>query len=118
MNKEMQPFDHAVTAGWKLNKFHKDLECQKCHGNTNKFAKLDNTCTSCHKNFVAGKFKHEITGVKLSEVHAENDCGDCHINNNFAVEPSCDNCHEGFKFPAKVPGERVKVSSLPGTDKK
>jgi len=54
----------------------------------------------------------------LNEVHAENDCGDCHIDNNFAVEPSCDNCHEGFKFPAKVPGVRVKVSSESGSDKK
>ncbi len=113
-DKEMQPFNHAASAGWALNRFHENLTCQKCHGNTNEFKKLNTACASCHNNFVSGKFDHKITGLKLDEIHSENSCEDCHLENNFAAKPSCDNCHEGFSYPNKIPGAKVKVMSTSG----
>ncbi len=69
LDKPMSPFNHKTSTGWALNRFHEKLECAKCHGSGNQFTRLDNNCVSCHKNFAAGLFKHETTGLKLNETH-------------------------------------------------
>jgi hypothetical protein len=109
LNKTGEPFNHKIAAGWELNRFHEKLECVKCHTNNN-FTKLDNTCTSCHKNFKADLFEHSVTGLKLDEIHSELECSDCHIDNNFAIAPSCNNCHDNKRFPKDRPGNLVKVT--------
>jgi hypothetical protein len=106
---EMQPFNHGRSTGWSLSCYHSKLACEKCHGNNVPFKKLDNNCTSCHKNFIKGEFDHKITGLVLSEVHLEADCKDCHVNGNFAKTPECSSCHENDKsFPKDLPGKKGK----------
>jgi hypothetical protein len=109
LDKPMDPFDHKVSTGWALNRFHEKLECAKCHSN-NTFTKLNNSCVSCHKNFVAGSFNHSVTDLKLDEIHADFECGDCHIEENFANKPDCSNCHDDKSYPKDKPGSTVKVS--------
>ena len=60
----MKAFDHARSAGWPLNRFHRALSCQKCHGEKKRFTKVDTKCATCHKSFTPGVFKHQITGLK------------------------------------------------------
>lgn len=105
LDKPMGPFNHKISTGWALNRFHEKLECTKCHGNTKKFIKPDKNCTSCHKNFVTGSFKHEKTGLKLDEIHSEFDCSDCHLEGDFNKKPSCENCHDEKSFPKDKPGK-------------
>ena len=108
-DKKMERFDHAIAAGWKLNKFHEKLNCQKCHGNTTTFTKPNNECSSCHKDFVAGKFDHKITGIELTGSHKEADCTDCHQTKDFS-NPVCTNCHDDKSFPKDAPGKLIKIS--------
>ncbi|QQS37247.1 MAG: hypothetical protein IPM56_04645 [Ignavibacteriales bacterium] len=109
-DKEKLPFNHGVSTGWELSKYHKQLSCQKCHGSGNKFKKLDRKCESCHKNFVSGSFDHRVTGLVLDETHSSFDCGDCHSENNFSKKPDCSNCHESdFSFPNKKPGKIISL---------
>ena len=110
LDKPAEPFDHKTVTGWALNRFHEKLECTKCHGTSGKFAKLDNNCVSCHKNFVVGSFDHNITGLKFDETHVELDCENCHIDNNFSNKPDCSNCHDDKSFPKDKPGSLVKVT--------
>ncbi|RPI17738.1 MAG: hypothetical protein EHM58_08240 [Ignavibacteriae bacterium] len=106
---EMMPFNHGRSTGWNLKAYHSKLACTKCHGNTVPIKKLDNNCTSCHKNFTLGQFDHKITGLVLSEGHAEAECNSCHVNNNFAKNPECSSCHDKDKsYPADLPGKRGK----------
>ena len=109
LEKPAEPFNHEISTGWALNRFHEKLECIKCHINNN-FVKLDNKCTGCHKNFTATSFNHNVTGLKLNETHSALECSDCHIENNFAVEPSCKNCHDDKSFPKDKPGNMIKIS--------
>jgi hypothetical protein len=109
LDKPAGPFNHKISTGWALNRFHENLECAKCHGSTNKFTKMDNNCTSCHKNFIAGSFNHEKTGLKLDEMHGEFDCSDCHIE-NFSNKPDCSNCHDDKSYPKDKPGSLVKIT--------
>jgi hypothetical protein len=104
LSKPTGPFDHKISTGWALGKHHQKLECAKCHGTSNTFTKLDNNCVSCHKDFVAGSFKHERTGLKLDEIHTDLDCGDCHLENNFINKPDCSGCHDDKSFPKDKPG--------------
>lgn len=106
-NEEMKPFDHFRSSGWALKSYHAKLTCQKCHGNKMPFAKLDKNCVSCHKDWNAETFKHEVTGLKLDEMHSEFSCEDCHIDNNYAVKPTCDNCHEDYVYPKVLPGKLI-----------
>lgn len=108
MEKQAEPFNHKISTGWALNKFHIDLQCAKCHGG-NKFTRLNNSCTSCHKDFVAGSFNHAKTGLKLDEIHAELDCGDCHAENKFSNKPDCSSCHDDKSFPKDKPGVNIKI---------
>lgn len=110
-DKEMTPFNHKISTGWALGKFHEKLECEKCHGSKGTFTKLSNSCVSCHKDFTAGSFNHAKTGLKLDEIHAELDCGDCHTDNNFSKAPDCSGCHDDKSFPKDKPGSIIKISS-------
>ncbi len=109
MDKPAGEFNHKLSTGWALNRFHEKLECKKCHGANNKFVKLNNNCTSCHKEFTDGSFQHVKTGLKLNETHSELECEDCHLENNFANKPDCTNCHDDKSFPNDKPGTLVKV---------
>ena len=109
LNKPMDKFNHAAASGWALNRFHEKLECKKCHGDSGKFAKLNNECLSCHSNFEQGKFDHNITGLALDDIHKEADCTDCHKAKDFS-KPVCTNCHEDKSFPKDKPGKLIKVS--------
>ena len=106
--KAMDRFSHKTASGWQLNKFHEKLECQKCHGNTTTFAKLNTDCTGCHKDFVAGKFEHKKTGIDLTGSHKEADCSDCHQTKDFS-NPVCTNCHDDKSYPKDVPGKPIKI---------
>ncbi len=108
-NSESGPFNHQEVTGWKLNKFHKNLPCEKCHGTPPKFVKLNNECTACHNNFVPGKFNHAVTGLKLDENHSDLDCDNCHQEKNFE-NPGCTNCHEHKSFPKDKPGKLVPIN--------
>jgi hypothetical protein len=105
--KPTGPFNHKISTGWELNRFHEKLECAKCHGSAKKFIKPNKNCTSCHKDFTANAFKHEKTGLKLDEIHTELDCFDCHLEGDFSKKPSCENCHDDKNFPKDKPGKLV-----------
>jgi len=105
---EMMPFNHGRNTGWNLKGYHSKLDCAKCHGSNTPFRKLDNNCTSCHKDFTKGKFDHKLTGLVLSEVHMESECNDCHADGNFAKTPTCSGCHDDKSFPADSPGKKGK----------
>ena len=118
-DKESGPFNHLEVTGWALNRFHEKLSCEKCHGTSKKFVKLNNDCISCHTNFAPGKFDHKITGLKLDENHSELDCKECHQEKTFA-KPVCTNCHDDKSFPKNKPGKLTPVSlgKKPGAAKK
>lgn len=104
-NIEQGPFDHQKSTNWALNRFHINLPCSKCHGDKIPYKKLDNNCVSCHNDWSNETFKHAVTGLELNETHMALGCEDCHIDKNFAVKPSCDNCHENYSFPKQKPGK-------------
>ena len=108
--EQKEPFNHFVSAGWKLNKFHIKLACTKCHGISGEFKKLNTRCVSCHNDFKPGKFDHRITDIVLDETHKEASCEDCHVNKNFGSAPTCTNCHDDKSFPKNVPGNYLKTS--------
>jgi hypothetical protein len=105
--KELTPFNHGKTAGWILKSYHSNLECSKCHGSKMPYRKLDNNCTSCHKNFTS-EFNHELIGFAFSENHKELECINCHANKDFTSGPVCTGCHDDKSFPADVPGKKVQ----------
>lgn len=109
LDKPVNKFDHASAAGWELNKFHEKLDCRKCHGQGNRFTKLNNECAGCHTNFTAGKFDHKTTGLQLSENHLAADCTDCHQDKTYS-KPVCVNCHDDKNYPKDKPGKMVKIS--------
>ena len=65
-DKAMEPFNHKISTGWALNRFHEKLECTKCHVG-NKIVRLNKECTSCHNSFASGKFEHSVTGLKVGQ---------------------------------------------------
>jgi len=70
------------------------------------YRKLNNNCTSCHKNFVLGKFEHRLIGLTLSENHKEIECNSCHTNGDFTKTPTCATCHDDKSYPSQLPGSR------------
>lgn len=106
-SKVLEPFDHAKKTGWALNRYHINLSCIKCHGSKQPYQKVDNKCLSCHSSWLEGKFKHSVTGLQLDEIHIDLSCEDCHSENNFAVKPTCDSCHDGYSFPKQKPGNII-----------
>jgi len=105
--KPMAAFDHARSSGWALNRFHRDLSCQKCHGDKKRFTKVDTKCTTCHKGWTPASFKHQITGLRLDASHSGLDCESCHAEMNFAAAPSCAGCHDDKSYPAARPGTMI-----------
>ena len=103
---EMTPFNHGKSSGWTLKNYHSRLACTKCHGNSMPFKKLDNNCTSCHKDFITGKFNHKLAGLTLSKNHADMECENCHLNKDFSKEPKCSVCHDDKSYPSQLPGNR------------
>ncbi len=99
-------FEHYMSTGWALNKYHMDSECSNCHGPAYKFTKPSTTCTNCHIHWDVGVFDHSVTGLTLNEDHEEEDCEVCHIDRDFRVEPTCDNCHDEISYPDDLPGEK------------
>jgi hypothetical protein len=106
-DKPMDEFNHFAKTGFNLSKNHYKLSCNKCHA-SGSYKGLNKNCSNCHKEFADGKFDHKKAGVKLDDVHIDLSCGDCHKNNKFDITPKCDDCHDGFKFPQKVPGLIIK----------
>lgn len=104
-SKPMEAFDHTLASGWALGRFHAKVACQKCHGKTKQFTKVDSQCTGCHTTWAVGAFKHEVTGLKLDEVHSGIDCAECHTANEFSKPPSCSSCHEDKTYPKEKPGK-------------
>ncbi|MFO7524649.1 MAG: cytochrome c3 family protein, partial [Ignavibacteriaceae bacterium] len=100
--------DHFRSTGWALKSYHAKLTCQKCHGTKIPYTKIDRNCVSCHKEWNADNFKHEVTGLKLDELHESFDCADCHADNNYSIKPTCDNCHEDFVYPKVLPGKLLR----------
>jgi len=100
-------FDHRLSTGWALEPFHKHVACATCHGEPPDFRKPSNKCTSCHIHWEGGSFDHAVTGLKLSENHIELECASCHLEMNFAVKPSCTDCHDEPMLPGKLPGTKV-----------
>jgi hypothetical protein len=99
-------FNHAVSTGFNINKYHKKVDCQSCHKVTKSFKGLSGECYSCHKDWTSENFNHAITGLYLDENHIENDCEDCHVDNNYQ-KPTCDNCHdEDIIYPDYLPGNK------------
>jgi hypothetical protein len=107
LNRENQRFDHARNTGWALNKYHIKLSCAKCHVNQIPFEKLDNKCISCHQVWDNENFQHSVTGLNLNETHSDLSCENCHIENNYAVKPDCNGCHEGYNYLEQKPGKLV-----------
>ncbi|MCJ7553506.1 MAG: cytochrome c3 family protein [Ignavibacteriaceae bacterium] len=106
-DKELVAFDHLRSSGWALKSYHAKLTCQKCHGSKIPFVNIDRNCVSCHKDWNNETFKHSVTGLRLDETHTDMSCEDCHTENNFAVKPVCDGCHEGYAYPKQKPGKLV-----------
>lgn len=109
-DSELQKFDHGKVTGFDLKSNHSSLACSKCHIGQKPIAKLNPTCTNCHKNFEQGKFNHAVTGLKLDDNHTDLDCESCHINKNFAKTPQCSDCHDDKSFPKQRPGKLVKIN--------
>ena len=103
--KPMGAFDHGKSTGWVHNRFHRALECLRCHTTPGKFTKIDKDCESCHKGWQE-KFDHKKTGLTLDETHAALGCQDCHADGTFAAPPACANCHEK-SYPKDKPGRLV-----------
>ncbi len=34
-------------------------------------------------------------------------CEDCHLENNYAVKPTCVNCHDDYVYPKHKPGKLI-----------
>lgn len=112
-NAEMDKFNHSITTGWALNKYHNVLACTKCHSNNQPYKKLDNTCTSCHKNFKPGGFDHKVVGFVMSENHKDLECENCHMDKkDFTKRIECSTCHDDKQYPQSRPGkQQIAVKS-------
>lgn len=106
--KEMEPFNHLTSTGFKLKSYHSKLECTSCHQSTKVFTGLNKSCSNCHSGWNSSNFIHKVTGLELDETHIEFDCGDCHENEDFSQKPSCEGCHDDKTFPESKPGKLVK----------
>lgn len=102
--KPMDTFNHEKSAGWRLNRFHGALACQRCHAG-GKFAKLDTDCQACHKDWQS-RFDHKKTGLALDEVHSALACEACHADKEFTAAQTCSGCHDK-SYPKDKPGHTV-----------
>lgn len=107
--EEKKGFDHGRDAGWVLNVFHRDLNCNRCHPKNKRLGKLNNSCNSCHKDWNSENFNHAIVGIELDEIHRDADCSDCHTDRKFEKKPDCSSCHDMDKtYPKDKPGSATK----------
>ncbi|MGA2298220.1 MAG: cytochrome c3 family protein [FCB group bacterium] len=106
-DSQMTPFNHNVSTGFPLIKFHNNLSCNRCHEQT-PIKKVDKTCSSCHSDWKVGNFNHNKTGLALDETHNQLDCENCHENKNFDRNPTCNNCHDDKNSKNDKPGKLVK----------
>lgn len=106
-DKERGKFDHKISTGFDLSKFHSKLTCIRCHTTHGKFAGLKNECSSCHGAWSQSNFDHKLTGLALDEMHGELECSDCHKEPTFS-KPSCSDCHDDLTYPKDKPGKLVR----------
>ncbi len=83
------PFNHFTRSGFDLNKYHKDLNCRKCHTKMNFYSGLKKNCTNCHQTWSVENFNHRVTGLALDENHSEIECDVCHSGYSFTRKPVC-----------------------------
>jgi len=102
--RPMDTFNHEKSTGWKLNRFHDALACQRCHSG-GKFVKLNSDCQQCHKDWQE-KFDHKKTGLVLDETHSGLGCGACHGDKDFTAPPACYGCHDRA-YPKDIPGHII-----------
>lgn len=107
LGREMGRFNHAVSTGWDLGRFHSRLACEDCHVVKKTFSRLDKNCGACHINLKPGKFDHKVTGLALSSSHRDLECASCHPGNNYSSKPVCKECHNDMEFPKALPGKRL-----------
>ncbi|MDF1545128.1 MAG: cytochrome c3 family protein [bacterium] len=107
--EEKPPFTHDV-AGWKLSKYHTDLECRNCHPTGKRISTLNDNCNNCHAGWDQTNFRHTVVGLQLDEIHMELDCGDCHEDLHYHQKPGCDNCHDDDRdYKKEPPGELLSM---------
>lgn len=105
--KEKRAFSHAAT-GWPLDKYHAKLDCRACHPTGKRISKIDNECDSCHEGWNQETFAHATAGLMLDEVHRDMECAACHSARKFRDKPTCTECHDDGRDPAKSPpGTRI-----------
>lgn len=98
-------FNHDTSTNFRLGHFHADVDCNRCHSSVKDFRIPSTNCLFCHDGWIVGDFDHVIAGLTLSDDHSEEDCESCHIDNDFSVEPTCDNCHDEITYPDYSPEE-------------
>lgn len=106
-NKEVKPFNHKISTGFDLSKFHSKLNCSRCHTTTAKFSGLNKDCASCHGTWNWDNFNHKKTGLVLNETHGELDCESCHKEKSYS-NPTCTDCHDDLTYPKNLPGKLIK----------
>ncbi len=104
---EKPPFDHTISVGWELTKYHKDNACQDCHGPAKSFVTPSTDCIRCHIHWEEGSFDHRVVGLILDEDHIDIECSDCHVDMDFTVQPDCSSCHDEIEYPEAYPGELI-----------
>ncbi len=92
--QQAKAFDHAVHTGWPLKIYHQKISCRKCHTTSPRFSKVSKDCVQCHQTWPPESFRHEVTGIKLSDDHGDADCESCHLDKNFSKPADCGECHD------------------------
>ena len=106
-DSERGRFNHKISTGFDLSKFHSKLTCIRCHTTKTKFTGLKNECSSCHGSWSSDNFDHKITGLILDELHGGFECSDCHKEPTFS-KPDCSDCHDDLSYPKDKPGKLVR----------
>jgi hypothetical protein len=98
-------FKHDLT-GFSLERWHKNVACNACHGSGGRFYDVKRTCRDCHPGWKPANFDHaKIIGVGLLLHHSDAGCSDCHPKNRYEDPPTCDECHDSsMKYR---PGEKL-----------
>lgn len=91
-------FEHKWT-GFDTGRFHKKLECSKCHAQGKPYRDVARTCDGCHSDFAPGVWAHDKTGCRLDALHSGLDCARCHSRGwGEGKTPSCAGCHAGADY--------------------
>lgn len=108
---QRDPFDHEVTAGWPLGRYHHGVPCRECHGDAIRMGKVSGVCNECHADWRLGNFDHRVAGLALDDDHAEMDCEVCHEDRDYTKKPGCGACHDDKMYPEHRPGTLVRSRS-------